>query len=492
MYLRAGSILRTHLRAPKFRTNLTAEVAGWLFLFGAAGIVYFFAQANNTWPWVKAFVAALFLVVILGIGWEWVLSRRAPANSRNAILAGVLFWLLLDPLVWREGIDEFSPDVIVKALLYAGIFIAAICAGYLVPAFPGVKRFFSRMPLQTKDDRIFWLTVAIYLLGIVPQIYISGGSPTEFWRLLLAGYSPDIEVGWRRGMLGNLDDFLKSTAHLLELSIPFLGVYLLRRQLAPWKKPLLLLMMISVFLIIFFSGERRVFALIALGPLLYLFFVTAKPMRRKLTPVFLAGALVLFWMMQAQVQFRSAGFYEFDPAVVQTNPLEMHRDNNFYWFATAVDTMPSMYEFTNEWVFLQIFTHPIPRFLWPGKPYTVGLPFVQWDEVGASLSISIVGELYVSQGLTGIILGGLLYGWMARNWDQLREYFSQSQAISLVYSVGLTLLLIGVRSFGDIVLNWYVLAIVILALRLSGQRVRSRQWYGLIESARLRRSGVTL
>jgi len=128
MYLRAGSILRTNLSVPKFRTNRTAEVAGWLFLFGAAGIVYFFAQANNTWPWVKAFVAALFLVVILGIGWEWVLSRRSPANSRNAILAGVLFWLLLDPLVWREGIDEFSPDVIVRALLYAGIFIAAIYA----------------------------------------------------------------------------------------------------------------------------------------------------------------------------------------------------------------------------------------------------------------------------------------------------------------------------------------------------------------------------
>jgi len=492
MYLRAGTILRTKISVPKFGTNRTAEVAGWLFLFAAGGLVYWFAQANNTWGWITAFVASLFLVVILGISWEWALTRRAPANSRNAILVGILFWLLLDPLLWREGIDEFSPDVIVRSLLYAGIFIAALCAGYLVPPFSGVKRFFYRMPSEPKDDRIFWVTVAIYLFGIVPQIYVSGGSPIEFWHLLLAGYSPDIEVGWRRGMLGNPDDFLKSTAHLLELCVPFLGVYLVRRQLVPWKKLLLVLMMLSIFLIIFFSGERRVFALIVLGPLFYVFLVTAKATRRKLTPVFLAGALVLFWMMQAQVQFRSAGFYEFDPAVVQTNPLEMHRDNNFYWFATAVDTMPSMYEFTNEWVFLQIFTHPIPRFLWPAKPFTVGLPFVQWDEIGASLSLSIVGELYVSQGLTGIILGGLLYGWMAKNWDQLRAYFSQSQAISLIYSLGLTLLLIGVRSFGDIVLNWYVLLIVILALRFSGQRVRSKQWYGPAGSAKLSRSGAML
>jgi len=454
-------------------------------------MVYFFAQANNTWPWVKALVASLFLVVISGIAWEWAITRRTPVNSRNAILLGVLFWLLLDPLLSREGIDEFSPDVIVKALLYAGIFIAAICAGYVVPAVSGVKRLFAHVPSQTKDDRIFWLTVTLFLLGIVPQIYAAGGSPSEFWRLLLAGYSADIEVGWRRGMLGNADDFLKSTAHLLELSVPFLAVYLVRRRLVPWKTLLLLLMMLSVFLTIFFSGERRVFALIVLGPSLYLFFVTAKAMRRKLAPVFLAGALLLFWMMQAQVQFRSAGFYDFDASAVQTNPLEMHRDNNFYWFATAVDTMPNMYEFTNEWVFLQVFTHPIPRFLWPGKPFTVGLPFVQWDEIGASLSISIVGELYVSQGLTGIILGGLLYGWLAKNWDQLREHFSQSHAISLVYAIGLTLLLIGVRSFGDIVLNWYVLAIVILTLRLSAQQVRFRQWGGLTGTAKLRRSGVT-
>lgn len=492
MYLRAGSILQTRVNASRLRANRLVEIAGWLVLFGAAGIVYVVAQANNTWPWVTAFVASIFLVVLLGIGWEWVLTRRTPASSRNAILAGVLFWLLLDPLLMREGIDEFSPDVILKALLYASIFIAALCAGYLIPAFLGVRSFFSRMPSETNDDRVFWLTVAIYVLGIIPQIYVSGGSPTEFWHLLLAGYSPDVEIGWRRGMLGNLNDFLKSIAHLLDLTIPFLGVYLVRRQLILWKKLLLMLMMLSLFLIIFFSGERRIFALIVLGPLLYVFFVTAKAVRRKWSPVFLAGVLLLFWMMQAQVQFRSGGFYDFDPAVVQTNPIEMHRDNNFYWFATAVDTMPSMYEFTNEWVFLQIFTHPIPRFLWPEKPYTVGLPFVQWDEAGASLSISIVGELYVSQGLTGIVLGGLLYGWMAKNWDQLREYFSRSHAISLVYALGVTLLLIGVRSFGDIVLNWYVLGIVVVALRFSGQHVRSRRWEGLTGSRRLGRRGEAI
>jgi hypothetical protein len=110
--------------------------------------------------------------------------------------------------------------------------------------------------------------------------------------------------------------------------------------------------------------------------------------------------------------------------------------------------------------------------MWAGKPYTVGFPFVEWEEVGATLSISVVGELYVSQGLLGIVLGGLLYGWVARNWDELRQHLSRSSTAGLVYSLGLTLLLIGVRSFGDVVINWYVLIIVILSLKYLGIRSR--------------------
>jgi hypothetical protein len=204
------------------------------------------------------------------------------------------------------------------------------------------------------------------------------------------------------------------------------------------------------------------------------FFSISKRTLKTWSPIFIASVLLLFWMMQAQVQFRSAGFYDFDAARVESNPLEMHRDNNFYWFATAVDTMPNMFEFTNEWMFLQVFTHPIPRFIWPDKPYSTGFPFVQWEDTGASLSISVVGELYIGQGVFGILVGGLIYGWIARHWDELRRFLGQGNASGLIYSLGLTLLLIGVRSFGDIVLNWYVLGLVIVVLKYLGVRRRTR------------------
>lgn len=469
----ARSFTRSSLVTTPVRSRRGAEIAGWLFLFGLSGTMYLFSVASNTWFWVQMFAGLLFLMIGLGILWDWMVVRRPPLNARNVILCGVLFWLLLDPLLMREGLDDFSPAIVLKALLYAAIFLIAVWVGYLVRPFVTVSRFFSRIPHDTNDDLMFLVTVAIFLIGIVPLI-TAATSVTELWRLLLAGYSPDVEVGWRRGMLGDRQDFYKSIARLFQLTIPFLGTYLLRRPLSAWKKGLLILMMSSLFIIIFFSGERRIFALIVLGPLFYIFFATSTKALKKWSMLFLASVLILFWLMQAQVQFRSAGFYDFDATAVKSNPLEMHRDNNFYWFATAVDTMPNMYEFTNEWVFLQIFTHPIPRFLWPEKPYSTGLPFVQWEETGASLSISVVGELYVGQGILGIIIGGLIYGWLARHWDELRRYLSGDSASGLVYALGLTLLLIGVRSFGDIVLNWYVLAQVVLVLRFLGRRRRDR------------------
>jgi len=454
------------------RSRRGVEIAGWLFLFALSGGVYLIAAANNTWFWVPIFAGSLFLVVTLGVLWDSIILRRSILNARTVIFFGVLYWLLLDPLLLRSGLDDFAPPVVLQALLYAGIFLVSVWVGYFFtrPLRP-VTRFFSRIPNETNDDVIFLVAVIVYLVGVLPFITATN-SISELWRLMLAGYSPEVDVAWRRGMLGDRQDFLRSVAHLLQLTIPFLGTYLITRRLSFWKKVIIAMMILSLLLVVFFSGERRILALIVLGPLGYKFLATPRKSLRKWLPAFVLLLVALFWVMQAQVQFRSGGFYQFDPTKVESNLLEMHRDNNFYWFAMAVDTMPSTYEYTREWVFLQLFTHPIPRFLWPEKPYSMGFPFVQWEDIGASLSISVVGELYIGQGLFGIVVGGLIYGFMAKQWDSLRQFIRRDSATGLIYSLGLTLLLIGVRSFGDIVLNWYIMAIVIVVLK--GFRVRRR------------------
>src|SRR6185503_20374952 len=101
-------IFRRHLSGSDLssapaRSRSGAEIAGWLFLFGISAAIYLVASANNTWIWVPIFTGSLFMVVALGILWDWVILRRPLLSARTVILCGVLYWLLLDPLLMRSG-----------------------------------------------------------------------------------------------------------------------------------------------------------------------------------------------------------------------------------------------------------------------------------------------------------------------------------------------------------------------------------------------------
>ena len=72
--------------------------------------------------------------------------------------------------------------------------------------------------------------------------------------------------------------------------------------------------------------------------------------------------------------------------------------------------------------YLGVFTQPIPRILWPGKP--VGSP-VQWVNLEAyghfaSLTTSLVGDGWISLGYAGVVittgLVGAFYGWLFKRF----------------------------------------------------------------------------
>src|SRR2546423_2174833 len=142
------------------RMRRGAEISGWVFLFVFAGATYLFAAFSKSWSSIPIFTGSLFLVVGLGTFWDRIIVGRPLLNSRTVVLGGVLFWLLLDPLLMRKGLDDFAPEVIITALLYAAGFIVAVWLGYLIKPLALVKRFFSNTPAQTNDELLFVVTVA--------------------------------------------------------------------------------------------------------------------------------------------------------------------------------------------------------------------------------------------------------------------------------------------------------------------------------------------
>ena len=441
--------------------NLALEVT----LFGMiAGLLLFSAEGETSWILVQVLVSSIFAAVAMSVFFQWASSQQWVVwNSRNIILAGVLFWLLLDPLQMREGIEEFPSSVVLLALFYAVIFMAAISVGYFIPPYRGLARIFSQIDEPSNRGRVFGTLLVISLIGFSPLVVTTGASVETFTGVLFAGYSETTTLGWRREALGDARGALIAVLQFFLLVLPFLGTWALRQvRLLWWQKLSIGAITTIVLTVVFFSGARRLFAFVVLGPLLYLYGASALKARRWRFFAFPAVAVVLLFLMQTQMQFRAAGFYEVDLTTLEGNLTLLHRDNNFYWLAMAVDTMPQVYPFTGEWPFFSLLYHPIPRFLWPGKPVSEGFPFVSWSEQGSTLSVSAVGDLYIAQGLLGIILGGLMYGWIGRNWDQLRLLASGGNIVSMIYCMGLVLLLLGVRGFNEITVHYYAVGLLVL------------------------------
>jgi len=462
---------RPHLR--------TAAFMDLLFWSGVLAIVFlaYMGVVEFSTPILTAFFFLAFGGIII---LKWLAGNPIGKDMRNYIYLGVLFWVLLDPLQLREGIDEFSDSVVAKTLLYVAIFLAMVSVGYQLPPSGKFANAFARISEPQNSARILRATILLYLIGLVPILYYSGGSPSTFVRTLLSGYNWEVDAGWRRGALGSGLDYLFTIFFLILNATPFLALWVLKRvSLKPLQKAVIVWIILSVPLFYFFSGSRRLFAFLVVGLVLYLY--NAMPRnKRKIWGVFFALVpFLLLLAMQVQVEYRVAGFYDVDLSTVETRFAHLHRDNIFYWMLTAVEVMPDQYPFTREMPFSELLIHPIPRFLWPGKPICEGFPFLNWEDYGATLTISVIGQFYIAQGLLGVIIVGLAFGWAARNWDQLIRMATDGSILSLIYYMGGVLFfLVGIRNFGEIVTQWYSVGFVILMAWYLGRFSRARRARG--------------
>src|SRR5438552_5696765 len=121
---------------------------------------------------------------------------------RNFIYVAVLFWVLLDPLQLREGIENFRHSVVAETLLYVAVFLATVSLGYQFPPSRKLANTFARISEPQNGAQAFRAAIVAYLIGAAPILYYSGGSLDNFLQTLLAGYDWDVDPGWRRGALG--------------------------------------------------------------------------------------------------------------------------------------------------------------------------------------------------------------------------------------------------------------------------------------------------
>lgn len=468
----------SELRSASITTGRLWDLLIWAAVLAIVFLAYSDAIKFSTPTLTACFFVAFGIIIFL----KWLGSKSNAKDMRNFIYLGVLFWVLLDPLQMREGIGDFDDGVVAETLVYVAIFLMTVSLGYQLPRPRIIAKAFARISEPAKGKRIYRATIVLFLIGLIPILYYSEGSASTFRQILLAGYDWEVDAGWRRSALGSGLDYLFTIFFLILNATPFLALWAFKRaSLNLLQKAILSSIILSVPLFFFFSGSRRTFAFLVLGLLFYLYNAIPAPRRKRWGILFALAPLVLLLAMQVQVQYRTEGFHDIDLATVETRFDHLQRDDIFYWMLTAVNVMPEQYPFTREVPFADLFIHPIPRSLWPDKPVTEGFPFLNWRDYGATLTISIIGQFYVAQGLLGVIMAGLCFGWAARNWDQLIQTASDGSVRSLIYYMGgILFFVVGIRNFGEIVTQWYSVGFLVLVFYFLGRSKAPSRVAGLV------------
>ena len=109
------------------------------------------------------FVASLITIGILFPLIGEVRGRKINIlNAKSVVLFGVVYWILLDPLTLREGIEKFDPRVILEAFLMILLFCITVYIGYLIRWPRYFVRIFHRLDYGDNLDRRKIFRVAIF------------------------------------------------------------------------------------------------------------------------------------------------------------------------------------------------------------------------------------------------------------------------------------------------------------------------------------------
>jgi hypothetical protein len=212
----------------------------------------------------------------------------------------------------------------------------------------------------------------------------------------------------------------------------------------------------SVIMLLFLAqgGGRRLIGVT--GGAALLVWVQAHPgMRFKNLIIVAVGAIGLAWASQFILNIRSAGLEAFLQRGSEYDYL--HVDDNFLRLAQVIDMVPAERPYVGSGMVLYAVVRPIPRVFWPNKPIDSGFDLsTEVGLKGVSLSMSIIGEWYISWGWPAIIIGGWLHGRLAKAANTLRDQGIANRN-PIVYGLAVMVIVAGMRSMLDLIIMSYAL-----------------------------------
>jgi oligosaccharide repeat unit polymerase len=407
------------------------------------------------------FLSSLLMVIGLAIAPLTAAFRDPKSLLRGEHLLALapIYWLLLDLVQGVYSMGTITRGEIASAFVGIGLFVVAVWVsacfrGWKVPG--PISNTVSR---EFSGNTYFILLVIAFVLGMLRFAIPCRFDPAEMVYYLgqMRWAAP-----WGRGQLGGWDAFLDHLTYFGYL-LPALTIIVARRAgWWNWRTPVSAAMAVIVALFLAQNGGRRIIGVI-FGMAILLWLLTQKRLRaRHVLPVGI-GVVALLTVMQIMLQYRDVGL----AALTQTDHQSISMfeegsirvDDNFYRLCQMIQLIPESHPFVYQQYPIYVLVRPIPRVFWPDKPEDPGFDLASaLGDKNVQYTSSVIGELYMSAGFIGIVLGGLLYGRMSSLASQL---LTEATTLGgyLVYSAMAMALFAGMRSMPELVLmNYMVLA----------------------------------
>jgi len=278
--------------------------------------------------------------------------------------------------------------------------------------------------------------LVLFALGLLPFI-VYGNSPEQILQGILGSRS--VEKAWAQAAFESNPIYIIGrsslvTFGLLCLASLFSGT--LRSRF------ILLIGFIFAFLVTFLDSGTRTWTLLILMPAL-LIRLTHKSLSRPVFIAFLVISLPAIYLLgRIQLMARDTGFSIERGSLLQLVSLWEQEDkaatgdNDFFSeTAVAASLVPGKMDYIHEVNLVLFLTNPIPRSLWPEKPYPKTIQMYSlgrtgFDEYlirGNSRMPSIVGQYHMNWGAGGVVFIGFIYGlltaWIDKLWIRAKRTY---------------------------------------------------------------------
>jgi len=399
---------------------------------------------------------------------------RSVLLVENILITGLVYWLLLDLLQSAYPMELVNHAHVAMAFGAVGLFACGIWLGAAGRGWrlPNAVRSAANLTLSRKV-----LVSAIglsFCLGMISFAVPSGFNPIVMVEGLGA---PRWSAPWSRGAFGGVDavfDHLQYFGYIL----PGLCVLLAHR--IGWLRPnTLFSLLLATVMMLFLSqaGGRRIIG-VTVGAGLFTWLVLQRRLKPKVIFSSMIGLFGLLAFLQEMLRYRNAGFAAWlGGERPELDVSHLHVDDNFLRLSQIIMIFPDLHDYVYYKPLYHALMLPIPRFLWASKPTDPGfdLPELIGSSTGASLSSSMVGELYASFGLVAVFLGGFVLGRLAGMWNKCL-HLAGGDSRALMFGLGSMAMFAGLRSvqalvqMSYIVLAWIVVAAIIRARLASRQQ----------------------